>query len=164
MDIDETFRAAIASITNNKQHFPKYVTCDATEGPSIMNDFREENNEEGVGESNNDRDDALELEEGFANALMELQSDVDEMTIVGEDSGRLPPLNPIDWTPPPFKTRLGEQEFETVNNPDQWIELTFHPDFAKVGSIYKRHVPPTVVMPLSQDGNGTRRSNGLEFY
>ena len=70
MEIDETFPAAIASITNNKQHIPNYLTCDATAGPSIMNDLNEANNEEGMDESDNGRDDALELEEGFTYAIM----------------------------------------------------------------------------------------------
>ena len=46
----------------------------------------------------------LELEEGFKNALLERQSEVDVTTTVGEESGRLPPRTPIDWTPLPIKT------------------------------------------------------------
>ena len=49
-----------------------------------MNELREENHEEDVGESNNARDDALDLEEDFTNALLERQSEVNSTTIVGE--------------------------------------------------------------------------------
>ena len=84
-----------------------------------MNELREENDEEGVGEIENDGDDALDLEEGFTNALLELESEVDGTTIVGEDSGRLTPRPTIDWTHPPVNTKLDEPEFKTVNNPGQ---------------------------------------------
>ena len=53
MEFVENFPAAIASITDKKQHFPNYLACDATAGPSSMNELREVNNEEGVGESDN---------------------------------------------------------------------------------------------------------------
>ena len=69
-----------------------------------MNELREANDEEGVDESDNGGDDALDLEEGFTNALLELQSDVDGTTIVGDKSGRL--RTPIYWTPPPVKTQI----------------------------------------------------------
>ena len=71
-----------------------------------MNEIREVNNEEGVGESNNDGYDALELKEGFTNALLKLQSEMDGTTIFGEESGRLPSRTPIDWTPLPVKIKL----------------------------------------------------------
>ena len=82
-------------------------------------------------ESRNDGDDALDLEEGFKNDLLERQSEVDVTTTVGEESGRLPPHTTIDWTPLPVKTHIGEPEFENVDNPGQWSEFTFHPVFAK---------------------------------
>ena len=74
MEVVETFPAAISSITNKKQHLPNYLTRDDTAGPSDMNELREANDEGGVGESKNDGDDALELEEGFTNSLLERQN------------------------------------------------------------------------------------------
>ena len=50
-----------------------------------MNELIEANNEESVVESNNDGDDAFDLEEGFKNALLECQSEVDGKIIVGEE-------------------------------------------------------------------------------
>ena len=41
---------------------------------------------------------------------------MDGTTIVGEDSGRLPPRTPIVWTPPPVKKQLDEPDFETADN------------------------------------------------
>ena len=123
-----------------------------------MNELREDNDEEGVGESNNDIDGALDLDEGFTNVLLEFESEVDGTTIVGEESGRLPPRTPIDWTPPPVKN-LGETEFKTVDNPGQWIKFTFRPVFAKRGGIYKRNALPTLVIPLPQYSSGTRQIN-----
>ena len=73
-----------------------------------MNELREANYEEGVVESDNDGDDALDLEEGFTNALLERQSKVYCTTIFGEESGSLSPHTSIDWTPPPVKTQLVE--------------------------------------------------------
>ena len=73
-----------------------------------MNELREAKDEEGVGESDNDGYDTLDLEEGFTNCLLEHHSEVDGTTIVGEDSGRIPPCTPIDWKPPPIKTQIGE--------------------------------------------------------
>ena len=35
-----------------------------------MNEFREASNEDGVGESDNERDNALDFEEGFTNVLL----------------------------------------------------------------------------------------------
>ena len=83
MELVETFPDDIYSITNKKQHLLNYLTHNATAGPSRMNELREENHEEDVGESNNARDDALDLEEDFTNALLERQSEVDSTTIVG---------------------------------------------------------------------------------
>ena len=71
-----------------------------------MNELREANYEKGVGESDNDGDDALDLEEGCTNSLLEHQSEVDGTTIVGEESGRIPPRTPIDWKPPHVKTQI----------------------------------------------------------
>ena len=96
-----------------------------------MNELREANDEEGVGESENDGDDALDLKEVFTNSFLERQSKVAGTNIVGEESGRLPPHTTIDWTPLPVKTHIGEPEFENVDNPGQWSEFTFHPVFAK---------------------------------
>ena len=128
-----------------------------------MNELRESNNEEGVGESDNDRDDALDLKEGFKNSLMERQSEVDGTTIVGEDSGRLPTRTLVYWTPLTVKTHLVEPEFDTFDNPGKCSEFTFRPLFAKGGVIYKRHALPTGVMPLPQNSSGTRRINRWEF-
>ena len=96
-----------------------------------MNSLIEANNEEGVGESNNGGDDALDLEEVFTYSLLDCQSEVDGTIIVGEESGRLTPRTPIDWTSLPVKIHLGEPYFETVDNPGQWSEFTFSPVFAK---------------------------------
>ena len=137
MDLDKTLPSAIASITKKK--LPNYLTYDATSGPSNMNELREDNDEEGLGESDNDGDDALDLEEVFKNALMEGQSEVDDTTIVGEELGRIPPHTPIDWTPPPVKAQLGEPYCITVDNPGQWSEFTFCPVFSKGDGIYKIH-------------------------
>ena len=111
------------------------MICDATPGTSNMNELREANNEEGVGESNNYEDNALELEKVFKNALLECQIEVDDKTIVGEESGRLPPRTPVDWIPLHVKTQLGKPEFKTVDNPGHWNEFTFSPVFAKVGGM-----------------------------
>ena len=116
-----------------------------------MNELREVNNKEGVGESDNDKDDTLDLEEGFKNSLLERQSEVNGTTVFVDESWRLPPRTPIDWTPPPVKTRLGEPEFEPVDNPGQWSEFTFRPVFSKGVGIYKIHSLPTGFIPLPQD-------------
>ena len=50
-----------------------------------MNKIREAKDEEGVGESNNDRDDALYLEEVFTNYFLERQIEVYGTTMVGEN-------------------------------------------------------------------------------
>ena len=163
MDIVETFPAAISFITN-KKHLPNYLTCDATAGPSNTNEHREANYEEGVGESENDGDDALDLEEVFANALLERESEVDGTNIVGEESGRLQPRTPIYWTPPHVKINLGELKFETVDNPGQWSEFTFIPVFTKRDGIYKRHALPTGVMPPPHENSGTRLINRWDFH
>ena len=113
-----------------------------------MNELREANNEEVVGEIDHDVDDALDLEELFTYALLEHQIEVDVTTIVGDDSERPPQHTPIDLTPPPVKTQLGEPEFQTVNNTGQWSEFTFLPVFSKGFNIYKRYALPTGVMPL----------------
>ena len=117
-----------------------------------------------MGESDNDVDDALDLEEGITNAFMGCQSAVDGRTNVGEESGRILPYTTINWTTPPVKTKLDEPESETVNNPCTWSEFTFCPVFAKGGGIYKRNALPTGVIPLSQDSSGTRKINGCEFH
>ena len=89
---------------------------------------------------------------------------MDGKTIVGEESGRIPPRTPIDCTPPPVKPQLSEPVLKTVDNPGQWSEFTFSPVFEKGGDLYKRHALPTGVMTLSQDSSGTRRINGWEFH
>ena len=96
-----------------------------------MNELREANDEEGVGGSENDGDDALDLEQRFINGLLERQSELDGTNIVDKGSGRLPLRTPIHWTPTPVKTHLSEPEFNTVNNSSQWSELTFRLVFEK---------------------------------
>ena len=129
-----------------------------------MNERREANDEEVMGESENGGDDVLDLEEVFTNSLLGHQSEVDGTTIVGEDSGKLPPRTTIYWASPPVKTQLSEPEFDTVNNPGQWSEFTFRPAFVKVGGMYKRHALSTGVMPLPQYSSGKIRINGWEFH
>ena len=90
---------------------------------------------------------------------MELQSEADVTTNVGEDSERLPSRTPMDWTPPLVKTQLGEPDFKTVKKYGPWSEFTFRLGFAKGGGIYKIHALPTGVMPLAQDSSGTRQFN-----
>ena len=68
-----------------------------------MNELREVNDEESVGESDNYRDDTLELEEGCTNVPLEHKNEVDGTSIVGEESGSLTPLTTINWTPSPVK-------------------------------------------------------------
>ena len=89
---------------------------------------------------------------------------MDGTTIVGEDSGGIPPRTPIDLTLPPVKTQLGEPEFETVNNPGQWSEFNFLLVFSKGFNIYKINALPIGVMPLPQDSSGARLINGWEFH
>ena len=119
MDVVEIFPSYIAPIINIKKHLPNYLASDDTVGTPVINEIGEGNNEEGVGESNSDREYALDLEEGFKNTLLGRQSAVGVTTIVSEESGRLPPRTPIDWTAPPVKTQLSEPEFETSDNPGQ---------------------------------------------
>ena len=126
---------------------------------SCWNELREANNEEFVGERKNYGDDALDLEEGFTNSLLERQSEVYGITVFGEDSWRIPSGNPIDWTPPSVKTNLGEPEFDIVNNPGQCSEFTFCRVFSKGGGIYKIHALPVLFIPLPQDSSGTRLIN-----
>ena len=105
VNVVETFLAAIVSIT--KKHLPNQITCDATAGPSNMNELREVRDEEGVGESYNGGYGALDLEQGFKTPLLGIQIDVDGTTIFGEESGRLPPRTPVDFSPTTVKTPLG---------------------------------------------------------
>ena len=117
-----------------------------------------------MGEIDNDKDDTLDLEEGFKNALLQHQSEVDGTIIFGEDSGRLQPRTLIDCTMPHLKKKICETEFETVDNPVQWTEFTFSPVSTNGGGIYKIHAIPTGVMPLPQDISGTRQINGWESH
>ena len=67
-----------------------------------------------MGEIDNDKDDTLGLEEGFKNALLQHQSEVDGTIIFGEDSGRLQPRTLIDCTLPHLKKKSVKQSLRRL--------------------------------------------------
>ncbi len=61
------------------------------------------------------------------------------------------PKVPEDWVPPVRKVDKGEPPFSLVDNPGDWPQYAFRPEFAKDGT-YKRHSLPTNAMPLPLRG------------
>jgi hypothetical protein len=70
------------------------------------------------------------------------------------------PGTPPDWIPPPRK--FDEPEFSTINNPGEWSEFTFRPEFNK--SSYLRHSLPTGCTPVPKNDQGIYKYGEWEFF
>lgn len=73
------------------------------------------------------------------------------------------PGTPDNWTVPPRKVNKGEPIFTDVDNPGDWSDFVFRPQFKKNGQ-YERHTLPTGATPVKMQTNGKREVSGWEFF
>ena len=77
------------------------------------------------------------------------------------------PTPPISWTPDIPKTHLDQPLlFEDVDNPGDWLEYAYRPEFntpAKGGK-YKGHFLPTGATPVEVNADGNRICGGWTFH
>ncbi len=67
------------------------------------------------------------------------------------------PSIPENWVPATQKVQKGEPDFDEVNNPSQWWNFTFRPEFAAGGGAYTKHTLPTAATPVPEVyGKGCR--------
>jgi hypothetical protein len=72
------------------------------------------------------------------------------------------PSPPEDWVAVVPKAMKGEPAFIEVDNPGDWCQYTYHPEFDSKGR-YKHHTIPTGAVPvLLKDGE--QKLRGWEFY
>ena len=60
------------------------------------------------------------------------------------------PSIPEDWVPATQKVQKGEPDFDEVDNPGQWCNFTFCPEFAASGGAYTKHTLPTAATPVPE--------------
>ena len=59
------------------------------------------------------------------------------------------PDTPTDWVPPTQKAEQGEPNFVDVDNPGEWSQFVFRPEFGTTApKQYKRHCMPTGAQPV----------------
>ena len=73
------------------------------------------------------------------------------------------PGTPPDWVAPDPKTAQGEPDFTSVDNPGNWSDFTFRPQFKTPSGPYICHALPTGATPVPEM-NGKRMVNEWEFH
>ena len=72
------------------------------------------------------------------------------------------PSAPETWSP--SEPKNGQPVFSNVDNPGNWCQFTFRPEFNRGNGPYKCHSLPTGVSPVAKNGDGKRVEGGWEFY
>jgi hypothetical protein len=74
------------------------------------------------------------------------------------------PDTPTDWVPPKQKTEQGEPNFVDVDNPGEWSQFVFHPEFGTTApKQYKQHCMPTGAQPIPTNPAGKRTVEDWEL-
>lgn len=75
------------------------------------------------------------------------------------------PDTPPEWLPPTQKTEQGEPTFAEVDNPGNWSQYIFRPEFGTTApKQYKRHSLPTGAQPVPANSEGKRIVEDWEFH
>jgi hypothetical protein len=143
-----------------------------------LEDVTEEAKENGGGgDSDDEADDFLDHDAAMVEAIAERQEGTEDEEVIDDSDRnsvvleRCPgplidikvPGTPDDWVPAPRKEDKGQPAFVDVDNPGDWSEYTFRPEFEKSGGRYKSHVLPTGATPVPQVDN-KRELDGWEFH
>ena len=73
------------------------------------------------------------------------------------------PGTPSDWVAPAAKSAQGEPDFHLVDNPGNWSDFTFRPQFKTPSGPYICHALPTGATPVPET-NGKRVVGDWEFH
>ncbi len=75
------------------------------------------------------------------------------------------PGTPPDWTPAARKVEKGEPAFIDVDNPGEWSNFVFRPEFKSTGTkMYVCHSLPTAAVPVPAKPDGTRIIGDWTFH
>ena len=76
------------------------------------------------------------------------------------------PLPPDTWSPDPSKTEFNEPLFENVDNPGNWCNYAFRPEFEPMskGGKYKNHYLTTGARPVPPNESGERKIGDWTFH
>ena len=156
---------------SNIERYPSYLINNTESNDETIHRFvDEEAKEEGDGgDSDEEGEDAEVHDAALEEVLLQRTAEV----VAGEDDDQLVDDNdktavmlhrgaitsvearclelpgpPKDWVPPPTKIAFGKPGFEYVDNPGEWSEFTYRPEFSK--NTYVKHTLPTgcTVHPL----------------
>jgi len=89
---------------------------------------------------------------------------------IGDGSGQVKiPRMPKDYSPPGNNPNRNEPAFKDVDNPGNWPEYCFKPEFhgnnRSKSTKYKHHQLPTGAVPFPTNSEGKRKNaNGWEFF
>jgi hypothetical protein len=134
------------------ENLPSYLLRLTSRFEAInLEDVAEEAKEKGDGgDSDDEADDFLEHDAAMVEATLERQEEGTEDEDVIDDGDRNSvvlqrgpgpaslinmnvPGTPVDWTAPQRKEDKGQPNFADVDNPGDWSEYTFRPEFEKTG-------------------------------
>jgi hypothetical protein len=165
------------------ENLPSYLLRLTLRDEAInLEDVAEESKEKGDGgDSDDEADGFLDHDAAMVEATVEQQEEGNEDEDAVDDGDRNsvvlqkgpgPPAvfidmkvpgTPDDWVPPQRKEDKGQPHFVDVDNPGDWSEYTFRPEFEKTGGRYKRHVLPTGASPVPLVNN-KRELDDWEFH
>jgi hypothetical protein len=166
------------------ENLPSYLLRLTSRDEAInLEDVTEEAKEKGDGgDSDDEADDFLDHDAAMVEATAERHEEGTEDEDVVDDGDRNSvvlqkgpgpavqidiqvPGTPDDWVPAQRKVDKGQPNFVDVDNPGDWSEYTFRPEFEKTGGRYKHHVLPTGATPLPPSlVNNKRELEGWEFH
>ena len=187
---DESSDAALASLADHSEgdldedeaadSLPGYLLRSIARLELLsLSDVEEETNEVGDGgDSDVEGDDLEEHDEAMTTAIAErlaTAADDDGNEIIDDGDrnsfllkkGSHPDLNipsiPENWVPATQKVEKGEPTFDEIDNPGQWCNFTFRPEFGANGGAYTKHTLPTGATPVPEV-DGKRCRGPWEFH
>jgi hypothetical protein len=156
-----------------------YLECSRPIAGVNLSHIKEEEEELGDGDSCASAPEFEDIGEATEEALQDrllllAKNEVDEMSDNRENGVMLQkgfskeikiPTAPPDFKPKAPNLSKGEPSFPNVDNPGNWSEYTFRPEFAKKdkGGKYTLHSLPTGAVPVPIK-DGKREAGGWEFH
>jgi hypothetical protein len=157
-----------------------YLECSKPEHGVNLSHLKEEEQEQGDGDSCASAPEFEDIGDATEEALQDrllllANNEVDKMSDKRENGvilqkGFSKEIS-ITTAPPDFKPKApnpakGEPSFPNVDNPGNWSEYTFRPEFAKKdkGGNYTCHSLPTGAVPVPVANDGKREAAGWEFH
>ena len=102
----------------------------------------------------------------FTDRNVTILNDEEMKKLEDDDLDKYVPTPPEDWVPSLRKTHKNEPEFKDVDNPGNWPEFSFRPEFLPEtkGGGYHGHYLPTGAVPVPKNIDGVRKFGDWTFH